>query len=238
MPPTMTNGKICYIEIPAVDIDRSSEFYAKVFGWPLRKRGDGHLAFDDGAGEVSGTWVTGRPPSSQPGLLIYIMVDDVAATVETIIAEVKPDQPLAGETQALWNVYERAVIDSSVYQRWYVRPLRPLTPDEHGQVLVAMVTSKDGKVGDTMTAGTYGMWVTGVPEVQTICRAFRGDVTMQLRQLLGLPPDADAPRVLVLEVAATDLFRPAPDDNTNTPLPCKTCRIPPSPPTAETPSRR
>ncbi len=23
-------------------------------------------------------------------------------------AEVKPDQPIAGETQALWNVYERA----------------------------------------------------------------------------------------------------------------------------------
>ncbi len=86
MPPTMTNGKICYVEIPAVDIDRSSEFYAKVFGWPLRKRGDGQVAFDDGAGEVSGTWVTGRPPSSQPGLLIYIMVDDVAATVETVIA--------------------------------------------------------------------------------------------------------------------------------------------------------
>lgn len=35
---------------------------------------------------MSGTWVTGRPPSSQPGLLIYIMVDDVAATVETVIA--------------------------------------------------------------------------------------------------------------------------------------------------------
>jgi hypothetical protein len=136
-------------------------------------------------------------------------------------AEVKPDQPLAGETQALWNVYERAVIDSSIYQRWYVRPLRPLAPDEHGQVLVAMVTSKDGKVGETMTAGTYGMWVTGVPEVQTICRGFRGDVAMQLRQLLGLPPDADVPRVLVLKVGIGDLFRPAPDDTTNTPLPCK-----------------
>src|SRR5258706_6027334 len=95
--------------------------------------------------------------------------------------EVKPDQPLAGETQALWNVYERAVIDSSVYQRWNVRPLRPLTPDDHGQVLVAMVTSKDGKVGDPMTAGTYGMRDTGVPEVQRICRAFPGDVAMHFR---------------------------------------------------------
>jgi hypothetical protein len=135
--------------------------------------------------------------------------------------EVKPEQPLAGETQALWNIYERAVIDSAVYQRWNVRPLRPLTPDEHGQVLVAMVTSKDGKVGDSLTAGTYGMWVTGVPEVQTLCRAFHGDVAMQLRELLGLPPDADVPRVLVLKVAVSDLFRPAPDDSTNTPLPCK-----------------
>ncbi|SRR5258706_5537566 len=135
--------------------------------------------------------------------------------------EVKPEQPLAGETQALWNIYERAVIDSAVYQRWNVRPLRPLVPDEHGQVLVAMVTSKDGKVGDSLTAGTYGMWVTGVPEVQTLCRAFHGDVAMQLRELLGLPPDADVPRVLVLKVAVSDLFRPAPDDSTTTPLPCK-----------------
>lgn len=86
MPPTMTNGKICYIEIPAVDIDRSSRFYAEVFGWPLRKRGDGQVAFDDAVGGVSGTWVTGRPQSSQPGLLVYIMVDDVAATVDAVVA--------------------------------------------------------------------------------------------------------------------------------------------------------
>jgi hypothetical protein len=136
-------------------------------------------------------------------------------------AEAKPDQPLAGETQALWSAYERAVYDSSVYQRWNVRPLRPLVPDVNGQVVVATVTNKDGKVGDTITVGAHGTWVTGVPEVQTICRAFRGDVAMQVRELLGLPPDADTPRVLVLKVAISDVFRPSPDDSTNTPLPCK-----------------
>ena len=87
MPPTLANGKICYIEIPAVDIPRSADFYAKVFGWRIRQRGDGHTAFDDATGEVSGTWVVGRPPSSQPGLLIYIMVDSIAATVDAIIRE-------------------------------------------------------------------------------------------------------------------------------------------------------
>lgn len=84
--PTMGNGKICYIEIPAVDINRSAAFYRDTFGWQTRQRGDGSLAFDDGVGEVSGTWVTGRPPSTEPGLLIYIMVDSVAATIDAVIA--------------------------------------------------------------------------------------------------------------------------------------------------------
>lgn len=86
MPPTPGNGKICYLEIPALDVARSSEFYRAVFGWHIRRRGDGHLAFDDGVGEVSGSWVTGRPPSPQPGLLVYIMVDSVAAAVSAVIA--------------------------------------------------------------------------------------------------------------------------------------------------------
>ena len=86
MAPTSANGKVCYIEIPAVDVQRSAEFYAKVFGWRLRQRGDGHTAFDDTTGEVSGTWVVGRPPSAQPGLLFYIMVDSVAAAVDAVAA--------------------------------------------------------------------------------------------------------------------------------------------------------
>lgn len=86
MPPTFANGKICYIEIPTTDIARSSDFYQKVFGWNVRRRGDGSTAFDDGVGEVSGTWVLGRPPLSTPGLLLYIMVDSVAATVDKVVA--------------------------------------------------------------------------------------------------------------------------------------------------------
>ena len=86
MTPTLGNGKICYVEMPARDVQRSAEFYERVFGWKIRKRGDGALAFDDGVGEVSGTWVTGRPPSTTPGLLIYIMVDSVAATIDAVIA--------------------------------------------------------------------------------------------------------------------------------------------------------
>ena len=86
MPPTLGNGKICYIEIPAADVQRSSEFYQRVFGWNIRMRGDGAVAFDDGVGQVSGSWRLGRPPSTTVGLLFYIMVDSVAAAIEAVVA--------------------------------------------------------------------------------------------------------------------------------------------------------
>jgi hypothetical protein len=86
VPPTFANGKICYIELPATDIARSSKFYADAFGWNVRTRGNGSVAFDDAVGEVSGTWVTGRPPSDRAGILFYIMVDSVADTINAVVA--------------------------------------------------------------------------------------------------------------------------------------------------------
>ena len=86
MPPTLSNGKICYLEIPTTDIARSAEFYKRAFGWNIRKRGNRSTAFDDTTGQVSGSWVLGRPPASAPGMLIYVMVDSVAATLDLIVA--------------------------------------------------------------------------------------------------------------------------------------------------------
>ena len=98
IPPTRANGKICYVEIPATDVEASAAFYEAVFGWRLRKRGDGATAFDDTIGEVSGTWVTGRQPASDPGLLLYVMVDDAEATVEAIVAHGgELVQPIGGD---------------------------------------------------------------------------------------------------------------------------------------------
>jgi predicted enzyme related to lactoylglutathione lyase len=86
MAPTRSNGKICYLEIPTTDIPRSVAFYQAIFGWKTRTRGDGAIAFDDSIGEVSGSWVKGRAPSPTPGLLLYVMVDNVATTAATIVA--------------------------------------------------------------------------------------------------------------------------------------------------------
>lgn len=87
MPPTLGDGKICYLEVSAADVARSAGFYRAVFGWNVRQRGDGATAFDDGVGEVSGAFVTGRAPSREAGLLVYVMVADAEATLERVVAE-------------------------------------------------------------------------------------------------------------------------------------------------------
>jgi len=86
MSKAQTNGKVCYIEVPATDFKTSASFFREVFGWNIRTRGDGRVAFDDGVGQVSGAWVPGRKTATEPGLLIYIMCDSVAATVDKVVA--------------------------------------------------------------------------------------------------------------------------------------------------------
>jgi predicted enzyme related to lactoylglutathione lyase len=56
-----------------------------VFGWKLGKRGDGSTSFDDPTGEVRGTWVVGRAATSAPGLLVYIMVDNIAEALDAVV---------------------------------------------------------------------------------------------------------------------------------------------------------
>jgi predicted enzyme related to lactoylglutathione lyase len=78
-------AKICYLEIPSTDINISAAFYREVFGWKIRDRGDGQIAFDDSVEEVSGTWITGRTPSKEPGVVISIMVDDIYKAMQLVI---------------------------------------------------------------------------------------------------------------------------------------------------------
>jgi predicted enzyme related to lactoylglutathione lyase len=84
--PTFGKGKICYLEIPAMDIAISARFFETVFDWRIRTNNEGNTSFDDGVGEVSGMWVEGRKPMTVAGIIISIMVDDAEATIGTILA--------------------------------------------------------------------------------------------------------------------------------------------------------
>jgi len=79
----MPHGKICYLEIPAARAEDSAEFYSSLFGWKVRQRGDGHLAFDD-SGCVSGTWVRESNRTPDERTRVYIMVDSITQTLQQI----------------------------------------------------------------------------------------------------------------------------------------------------------
>ena len=60
MPPTSAKGKICYIEPPAANVQRSADFYRDVSGWSIRRRGGGApeitARFRDPGGNVIGLY--------------------------------------------------------------------------------------------------------------------------------------------------------------------------------------
>src|SRR5688572_15124224 len=82
--PTLGHGKVCYIELPSRDAKESAEFYRNVFGWNIRKRGDGAISFDDGVMEVSGVWRTDRKPVTEPGTFVYLMVNDIDLAIKLV----------------------------------------------------------------------------------------------------------------------------------------------------------
>ena len=79
----MPHGKICYLEIPANRAEDSARFYSDIFGWKVRERGDGNLAFDD-TGSVSGTWVKEGDRTSDERTRTYIMVDSISESLKRI----------------------------------------------------------------------------------------------------------------------------------------------------------
>jgi len=81
----MPHGKICYLEIPANRAEDAAAFYTHIFGWQVRPRGDGNLAFDDSGG-VSGTWVKESDRTPDERTRVYIMVDDITESLKQIQA--------------------------------------------------------------------------------------------------------------------------------------------------------
>ena len=77
------HGKICYLEIPANTAADAASFYSRIFGWKVRERGDGNLAFDD-TGGVSGTWVKEADRTPDERTRVYIMVDSIADALQQI----------------------------------------------------------------------------------------------------------------------------------------------------------
>jgi uncharacterized protein len=83
--PLVPRAEIRYLQIPAADVSASDSFYEFALGWTSRTRSDGSKAFDDTTAQVSGEWVLDRQPAGDAGVLVFIRVDDVDASLEKIV---------------------------------------------------------------------------------------------------------------------------------------------------------
>jgi predicted enzyme related to lactoylglutathione lyase len=80
------HGHVSYLEIPAVDVQVSAAFYEAVFGWRIEPRDAKRIAFDDGSGDLIGSWVTGRAVAKASGLTAYIYVVGIDGIMARIAA--------------------------------------------------------------------------------------------------------------------------------------------------------
>ena len=79
------HGRLAYIQIPALEVRESAEFYKNIFGWQIRGGSDAHLSFTDAAGDVIGAFVTDRMISTEPGVIFYVYVHGLDATLDRMI---------------------------------------------------------------------------------------------------------------------------------------------------------
>lgn len=84
---TLTPRQICYLEIPAPSVEKASKFYGDVFHWQIEESNltsQKYSMFDCGANGMSGAFDSSKAVS-EGGILIYISVDDIDATLGIIL---------------------------------------------------------------------------------------------------------------------------------------------------------
>ena len=82
--PVFRPGGVSYLRIPAADDPRRiAAFYRDVFEWSIRDDRE-HPSFEDGTGHVIGHFMADLPVAGEAGVLPYVYVESVDATLEKI----------------------------------------------------------------------------------------------------------------------------------------------------------
>src|SRR4051812_15040552 len=82
--PLARHGKIAYIEIPALDATVSAPFYEAVFGFHLQAGTPDRVGFEDASSDLIGAFTRQRAVVPEPGIVPWIYVTNVAATLQRI----------------------------------------------------------------------------------------------------------------------------------------------------------
>ena len=121
----------------------------------------------------------------------------------------------------LENAYRKAVKDAETAEPSEIsKNLVAIVPtnknlvwNKKGELLVVTWTNYpdyDGKIGKSIVL-TQDVWITTVPEVKIFGRKLKGNKTLVLEQLLGLPPNSGKTKFVEMWVKPADLFRPSAD---------------------------
>jgi uncharacterized protein len=121
-PSLAIDGALSYLHIPAADVREAARFYGEVFGWTIHNPDSDRPGFEAPGGRLGGAWMSNQKPSSEPGLLPYIYVDDVEGAVAKInanggeiVSEPGPEGTLrvatfrdpAGNVIGIWHETQR-----------------------------------------------------------------------------------------------------------------------------------
>lgn len=77
--PHPVQGQVVYLQLPAVGITASADFYEAVFGWSVDRDGG---RFE--APGIIGEWTVDRPPAGDSGPLVWILADQLGPVLQRI----------------------------------------------------------------------------------------------------------------------------------------------------------
>ena len=80
------SSPICYVEIPAPDLEKAGSFYRSVFGWnitPSNLTDLRYWMFSTGEGKLTGGF-SSELPVGDGGALLYLQVADIDQTLAAI----------------------------------------------------------------------------------------------------------------------------------------------------------
>jgi len=82
--PLARQGKVAYLEVPALDATDSAAFYAEVFGFNVRPGTPERVSFEDGPSHLIGAFTRQRTVSAD-GVMPWIYVTSVQETLQRVV---------------------------------------------------------------------------------------------------------------------------------------------------------
>lgn len=77
----MTNLLISHVEIPSTNLDKSKDFYNKLFGWDFKPFGNGYLLFNNHKGIMVGLRKVEKIANGD-NTVFHVSVDNIDACLE------------------------------------------------------------------------------------------------------------------------------------------------------------